>query len=369
MGRVMPSMTDDCRSVPIPAWVRCADAAVLVLLSLAFIVFVTGGVRGKVAGIPISVTSGARFVLYALLVGGVRHLAFRGRTLLDRVASVGVLQAANTPALVRDEATAGRAVEGRAGKTEVVFVVALMAVLAVVMTYPQVRRINSVPDPGDPLFSVWRLAWIAHQLAHDPLHLFDANIFYPERHTFALSDSILLPGLVGAPFLWLGVPAVRFYNLYLIATFAFAGIAMYLFVRSLTGKWPPALVAAIVFAFYPFRALLALRTPVLVLDAARAVVPATNVRARAAPRRLVDRRGRCRPDTLVPLFRDLPRRVPDSDLGRLRVRLAALSRRHQAPACRRVPRGGAAGADGRAVPAGAADVRRTIERRSGVLQR
>jgi hypothetical protein len=58
---------------------------------------------------------------------------------------------------------------------------------------------------------------------------------------------------VGAPFLWLGLPVVRFYNLYLIASFALAGIAMYFFVRSLTGTWTAALVAATIFAFYPFR--------------------------------------------------------------------------------------------------------------------
>ena len=43
-----------------------------------------------------------------------------------------------------------------------------MVAVAVVMTYPQVQRLDSVPDPGDPLFSTWRLAWIAHQEDHHP---------------------------------------------------------------------------------------------------------------------------------------------------------------------------------------------------------
>ena len=60
-------------------------------------------------------------------------------------------------------------------------IVGLFSALTVVMTYPQVRGMctTSSFNDGDPLFSTWRLAWVAHQLPRDPLHLFDANIFYP----------------------------------------------------------------------------------------------------------------------------------------------------------------------------------------------
>ena len=34
-------------------------------------------------------------------------------------------------------------------------------------------------DTGDPILNEWALAWVAHQIVTDPLHLFDANIFYP----------------------------------------------------------------------------------------------------------------------------------------------------------------------------------------------
>jgi hypothetical protein len=233
--------------------VRCADAVTVVLLGLAFVVFVTGGFRQKMGGLTLSVTSGSRFVLFALLVAGVRHVAFRGRTLLERLAGVGYLQRLNTPPLLRDEGTVAQGQPRRPRPAEILLVGLLMVFLAAAMTYPQVRHLDAIPDPGDPLFSTWRLAWIAHQLPRDPLHLFDANIFYPARRTLAFSDSILLPGVVGAPFLWLGVPVVRFYNMYLIATFALAGLAMYLFARSLTREPAAALVAAVIFAFYPFR--------------------------------------------------------------------------------------------------------------------
>ena len=45
-----------------------------------------------------------------------------------------------------------------------------------------------VPDYGDPLFSAWRIARLAHQLVTDPRHLFDGNIFYPLPLTLTYSD-------------------------------------------------------------------------------------------------------------------------------------------------------------------------------------
>src|SRR5271156_5107542 len=75
-----------------------------------------------------------------------------------------------------------------------------------VMLRQQVLAYTDVPDLGDPLFSMWRLAWVAHQLPLDPSHLFDANIFHPAARTLAYSDAMLLPAFMAAPALWLGVP-------------------------------------------------------------------------------------------------------------------------------------------------------------------
>ena len=62
----------------------------------------------------------------------------------------------------------------------------LFAGLTAVMTYPQVfHMMDGVHDDGDPLMVTWVLAWVAHQLPRAPAHLFDANIFYPERNTLA----------------------------------------------------------------------------------------------------------------------------------------------------------------------------------------
>jgi hypothetical protein len=131
--------------------------------------------------------------------------------------------------------------------------VALFAGLMTLALWAQVREPYSVPDPIDPLFSVWRLAWVAHQLPRDPLHLFDANIFHPEARTLAYSDAMLLPGVAAAPILWAGLHPLLVHNGLLLASLALSGAAAFALVRSLTGDRAAALVAGIVFALFPTR--------------------------------------------------------------------------------------------------------------------
>jgi hypothetical protein len=110
-----------------------------------------------------------------------------------------------------------------------------------------------VPDLFDPLFSIWRIGWVAHQLPRDPVHLYDANIFWPERYTLAYSDGMPLTGAAAAPLIWMGVPPATVCNVFVLASFVLCGLAMYLLVRSLTGSALPGVVSAVAFAFYPFR--------------------------------------------------------------------------------------------------------------------
>jgi hypothetical protein len=120
-------------------------------------------------------------------------------------------------------------------------------------TWPQIARLDSVPDVGDPLFSVWRIAWIAHQLPRDPLHLFDGNMFHPERLTLTYSDPVLVPAIMSAPFFWLGGHPLTVYNLLFLSGFAFSGVTTYYLVRALTGRRDAGAVAGIIFALYPYR--------------------------------------------------------------------------------------------------------------------
>src|SRR5688572_1312004 len=114
-------------------------------------------------------------------------------------------------------------------------------------------RVRVLPDMDDALFSVWRLAWIAHQLVRDPAALFDANIFYPAPHTLAYSDAMLLVGLAGAPFFWAGVPPALIHDGLLIAAIVSSAWAMYALALRLTADRLAATLAGVIFALAPYR--------------------------------------------------------------------------------------------------------------------
>lgn len=122
------------------------------------------------------------------------------------------------------------------------------------MTYPLIRVDDpALPDFDDAAFSVWRIAWIAHQLRSSPGRLFDANVFHPEPLTLAYSDAMVAIGGAAAPAIWLGLHPVVAHNLLLLAAFATAGLASYALAHELTGSRTASLTAGIIFAFAPYR--------------------------------------------------------------------------------------------------------------------
>ena len=132
--------------------------------------------------------------------------------------------------------------------------VVVFTALTAVLTYPQAFHLaDRVHDDGDPLLNAWALAWVAHQLPRAPAHLFDANIFYPERRTLAYSETLLLPGALAAPLHWLGAGPILVHNLVFLSGFAISGAGTALLVRLLTNSTAAAVVAGLVFAFLPYR--------------------------------------------------------------------------------------------------------------------
>jgi hypothetical protein len=105
----------------------------------------------------------------------------------------------------------------------------------------------------DSFFSIWRLAWIADAVRSQELVLFDAPIFYPQLRALALSDAVLLPGLIVAPFRYLGIAPTIIYNAALLAGFVTSGLAMFVLVRSLTGRADAGMVGALIFMLAPYR--------------------------------------------------------------------------------------------------------------------
>jgi hypothetical protein len=140
------------------------------------------------------------------------------------------------------------------GRSPLLGALALLSALTVIITWPQAVHLSTrIPGHDDPLFSIWRLAWVAHALAHQPNRLFDANIFYPHVRTLAYSDAMLFEGVVAAPFLWAGVNQVLVYNLMFLTGIVSSGAGMFVLVRHLTGDIRAALVSAVVFTLAPYR--------------------------------------------------------------------------------------------------------------------
>jgi hypothetical protein len=147
-----------------------------------------------------------------------------------------------------------RSISGAQTRLRLFAVSAIVILLTVIATWPQAWYLGSrFALHNDPHFSTWRLAWIAHALRTDPRHLFDANIFWPERHTLAYSDAALLEGVLAAPLFWLHLPSTVIYNVFLLGGMAASGLGMYGLARYLTRSTGAGLVAAAIFTMAPYR--------------------------------------------------------------------------------------------------------------------
>ena len=104
-------------------------------------------------------------------------------------------------------------------------------------------------DNNDAQLNTWIIAWVPHALATDPLNLFNAPIFHPERHSLAFSEHMVVPSLLGAPLIWAGVSPVLVYNLLIMLGFTLSGFAMYWVMAAWTGSQWAGLIAGLAYAF------------------------------------------------------------------------------------------------------------------------
>jgi hypothetical protein len=119
-------------------------------------------------------------------------------------------------------------------------------VVAVAHTWPMVtapHRLSRI-DNADYQLNAWAISWVAHQLITDPLHLFDANIFWPDRGTLAFSEAMIVQGLIAAPVRWLGGNPILAFNVAMFSGYVLTAFAFGLLARRWTGSWTAAFVAA-----------------------------------------------------------------------------------------------------------------------------
>ncbi len=101
----------------------------------------------------------------------------------------------------------------------------------------------------DTVHITWTLCWIAHSLTRDPLHLFHANIFYPEPYALTFSDPFLVPGLLAVPLREFGASPVLTYNVLLLLGFFLTALAIYVLMVRFTGDPLAGLLGGSLLAF------------------------------------------------------------------------------------------------------------------------
>src|SRR5437660_5062102 len=131
---------------------------------------------------------------------------------------------------------------------------ALFLLFAVAMTWPLARNLpTAVSYPGDPFINTWILDWDWHATLHQPLHLFEANAFYPAHDSLAFSENLYGIALLLFPLRAFGMGALAAHNVALLLGFAFSGFAAYLLGRMISGSAWAGVAAGIFYAFVPWR--------------------------------------------------------------------------------------------------------------------
>ena len=127
----------------------------------------------------------------------------------------------------------------------------LICALAVIHTWPLAIHPAALSsnDNADAQLNEWILAWVEHALPRNPIHLFQANIFYPANDSLAFSEPLIVPALLGAPLAWLGASPVLVFNVVMLFGFALTAFAGYLLIDRWTGDRTAAVLAGSTFAF------------------------------------------------------------------------------------------------------------------------
>jgi hypothetical protein len=219
------------------------DLAIAIASSAAIVVLLGGRTRVVVEGVHVSLRTAAPLAEIAAALLLIRLIAFGFTRALPAI------PAPSRAAFDQDRATLLR----RSALTRRVVWYAVAAGLgSLLWELPQAIHLRYVSDPYDPVFTAWRLAALAHQLATDPRHLFNGNIFYPLPFTLTYSDSLFLQGLLGAPFVWSGSDPLLVANAMMVISFPLRGLAFFVLAWRLTDDPQVALIAAVLGAWSPF---------------------------------------------------------------------------------------------------------------------
>jgi hypothetical protein len=138
---------------------------------------------------------------------------------------------------------------------ELTVVTAVYAALTFLMALPFSLSPGSrvLADVPDIHLFIWTLAWDSHAFLHQPLQIFDANIYYPFANTLAYSENLIGSALFAAPVIWLTGNQVLAMNLVALLTCVLCGTGAYLLARRLHLSVAGAFICGFIFAFAPPR--------------------------------------------------------------------------------------------------------------------
>ena len=136
-----------------------------------------------------------------------------------------------------------------------VLVSALYAALTFVMAYPFSASPATLvlADAPDTHLYIWTLAWDVYAFLHQPVLIFDANIYHPYPNTLAYSENLIGSALFAAPIIWLTGDLVLAMNLVALLTCVLCGTGAYFLARRWQLSPLAAFICGIVFAFAPPR--------------------------------------------------------------------------------------------------------------------
>ena len=227
------------------AWITFVDALLIVFASAAIVIWLGGRTKLTVLGTRVLIESAWRPALIAVALAIVRLATTRRvpflTTRVERDAIDYRLRLEREPfvrAPVRPSGFWWYAAAAVAGSW--------------LWLTPHLLHPRGVSDPGDPVFSAWRLGRFAQQLAHDPTHLFDGRIFYPATNTLLYSDATVLEALVAVPFILGGADPLLVCNLIFLAALPLNALAFFYAGWRLTRNSRAALVSGLLGALYPF---------------------------------------------------------------------------------------------------------------------
>ncbi|MFV2102212.1 hypothetical protein [Micromonospora sp. LOL_024] len=125
--------------------------------------------------------------------------------------------------------------------------------LAALMTWPTLRYpAHTLPqDYWDPSLQAWQMSWSGHILLADPAQLWHANTFFPDRWSFAFSDTLL--GYAPAGMIGIGPEAALLrYNIIFVLAHALATFGAYVLARQLGASRIGSAVAGVAYTYAPW---------------------------------------------------------------------------------------------------------------------